>query len=133
MSLLRKAFFIVAVISGGGAIISYFFLSEMYLFPLLGTLLISFALWLDQIAIFSYHNSYYFRGLNSIIGLNEEKDIELNLTEPTRFDSATIGFLLYIIQFLQTHNRKLIVSKINPTLKKQFDEIYISDRINFES
>ena len=35
---------------------------------LLGSALIFFALWLEQILIYCYHNSFYFRGFDSIIG-----------------------------------------------------------------
>mgnify|MGYP006291843583 FL=1 len=39
--------------------------------PLFGAALIFGGLWLDQTLLFSYHNSYYFFGLNSIIGQSE--------------------------------------------------------------
>ncbi|HMO77629.1 MAG TPA: ATP-dependent Clp protease ATP-binding subunit [Candidatus Paceibacterota bacterium] len=40
---------------------------------LLGMGLIFTAFWIEQVLIYSYHNSYYFYGLNSILGLDKEK------------------------------------------------------------
>lgn len=73
LSRLRTIFFIIAVISGlasGGFALA---LPESYASILLGVCLISISLWLEQILIYSYHNSYYFHGLNSILGLEKEE------------------------------------------------------------
>lgn len=59
-------------ICGAGALATFYFLDGQHTKELLGTSLIFGGLWLEQILLFSYHNSYYFRGLNSIIGLDEE-------------------------------------------------------------
>jgi ATP-dependent Clp protease ATP-binding subunit ClpC len=50
-----------------------------------GITLLFFALWLEQILIFSYHNSFFFRGLNSIIGL------EPALVEIPTYDAAKVA------------------------------------------
>jgi ATP-dependent Clp protease ATP-binding subunit ClpC len=39
---------------------------------LLGASFILFSFWFEQTLLFSYHNSFYYKGLNSIIGLDEE-------------------------------------------------------------
>lgn len=46
-------------------------LSLPYVHTLFGVTLVCFSLWLEQILIYSYHNSFYFRGLNSVIGLEQ--------------------------------------------------------------
>ena len=42
-------------------------------FILIGSICIFFALWLEQIMLYTYHNFFYFYGLNSLIGLTEKK------------------------------------------------------------
>ncbi len=72
LSRLRVLFFAIALISGLAAIIFYFLglgLSSL----LFGICLIFTGLWIEQILLFSYHNSYYFYGLNSIIGIDDQK------------------------------------------------------------
>jgi len=66
------------IISFAGTILSIVaYVVTLYLFDgqyaqlFLGTAMIMTAIWLEQILTFSYHNSYYFRGLNSIVGLAE--------------------------------------------------------------
>ncbi|MCA9354883.1 MAG: ATP-dependent Clp protease ATP-binding subunit [Candidatus Kaiserbacteria bacterium] len=76
LSVLRKISFVIAVVTGGAAVATYFFMGEAYTTQLLGVSLISTAIWLEQILSYAYHNSYYFRGLNSLIGI-EEKDVEV--------------------------------------------------------
>lgn len=72
LSLLRKVSFGGSALSSIGAAGTYFFLDGQYSMELLGSSFIFGAIWLEQMLSFSYHNSYYFRGLNSIIGLEEE-------------------------------------------------------------
>jgi ATP-dependent Clp protease ATP-binding subunit ClpA len=72
LSLLRNVSFAGMALSGAGAIASHYLLAEQFLPQLLGSTAIFGAVWLEQMLIFSYHNSYYFRGLNSLIGLDEE-------------------------------------------------------------
>jgi len=69
---LRTTFFFITVLSGvAGVAVYYLGTGPTYLF--FGISLIFFGLWLEQILIFSYHNSFYFFGLNSIIGLDNQK------------------------------------------------------------
>lgn len=72
LSRLRAGSFFITLTSGIGAVASWYFFDGIYLQYLAGTSMISAALWLEQMLSFAYHNSYYFRGLNSLIGLDEE-------------------------------------------------------------
>lgn len=72
LSFIRKISFVGLAICGGGALIDYYYLGGAYATTLLGGTLIFGAVWLEQMLIFSFHNSYFFRGLNSLIGLEEE-------------------------------------------------------------
>lgn len=72
LATLRKISFAGIIICGTGAIATYHFLNGQYTQILAGFSYIFSALWLEQMLIFSYHNSYYFYGLNSIIGLDAE-------------------------------------------------------------
>lgn len=67
---IRMLLFFIVVIAGGGSIGSLLFLEGHYLNPLLGVTLIALSVWLEQMMLYAYHNSYYFRGLNSLIGLD---------------------------------------------------------------
>lgn len=72
LSRLRVLFFSVALLSGSTGTVLYFF--ELgFSAPLFGICLIFTGLWIEQILLFSYHNSYYFYGLNSIIGIDDRK------------------------------------------------------------
>ena len=71
LSLVRTISFFVAIMSIAGFAVSRYFFAGQYAELVLGIGMIALALWLEQILTFSYHNSYYFRGLNSIIGLEE--------------------------------------------------------------
>ncbi len=70
---LRVTFFIAATLCGLVGAGLNFFAPEApsSLFFGLGLILTSF--WLEQFLIFTYHNSYYYYGLNSIIGLEDLK------------------------------------------------------------
>jgi ATP-dependent Clp protease ATP-binding subunit ClpC len=70
-SKIRTASAIGAVITGGGYVASEYLLQGQFSQVLLGSSMILAALWLEQMLTYSYHNSYYFKGLNSIIGLEE--------------------------------------------------------------
>lgn len=71
LRLFRRLFFLGAVVSGLVTIVLLVFLKdEPYGLIALGTFLIFFGLWLEQILLFSYHNSFFFYGLNSVIGLS---------------------------------------------------------------
>lgn len=72
LSWLRNGSFVSATLLGLGALCTYYFLDGQYSLSLLGGSLVFTAIWLEQLLTFFYHNSYYFRGLNSLIGLEEE-------------------------------------------------------------
>lgn len=71
LSYIRIVTFIGTIACGTGYVVSYYLLNS-YIPLLLGGTLIFAAIWLEQILTFAYHNSYYFWGLNSIIGIDEE-------------------------------------------------------------
>ncbi len=71
LSSLRTSFFIATIASGSAA----YGISSVYgtlTTELYGLSMIFGALWLEQVLTYSYHNSFYFYGLNSIIGIDEE-------------------------------------------------------------
>ena len=72
LTTLRTISFFVFILGMAGFAISKYFFVGAYAEPILGIAIIALALWLEQVLTFAYHNSYYFRGLNSIIGLEEE-------------------------------------------------------------
>jgi ATP-dependent Clp protease ATP-binding subunit ClpC len=67
---LRVLFFTIATLSGVAGLGLYTF-EEIFNPILFGTSLLFAGLWVEQILIISYFNSYYFYGLNSIIGRDE--------------------------------------------------------------
>lgn len=73
LSRLRTTFFFGALTTGTLALGGFVGLDESYVSPLIGASLLFTGFWLEQILIYSYHNSYYFYGLNSILGITEEK------------------------------------------------------------
>ncbi len=74
LSILRSASFAGMTLSAIGTIVSTQFTGDAYSNLLLGSTCLFAAAWLEQMLTFGYHNSYYFRGLNSLIGL-EDVDI----------------------------------------------------------
>lgn len=72
LSIVRNISFVGAVLCGVGAVTTHYFFDGQYSQQLLGGSLIFAAIWLEQVLVFSYHNSFYFRGLNSLIGLEDE-------------------------------------------------------------
>ncbi|MBP6924646.1 MAG: ATP-dependent Clp protease ATP-binding subunit [Candidatus Pacebacteria bacterium] len=73
LHVLRTIFLVGVTFSGSLAIVFYFFFDDaVYQSISLGAFFIFFALWVEQILIFSYHNSFFFRGLNSVIGIENE-------------------------------------------------------------
>lgn len=72
LSLLRKVSFTGMILYALGAASSLYFFDGSFSYPLLGCTALFAAVWLEQLLTFSYHNSYYFRGLNSLIGIEEE-------------------------------------------------------------
>jgi ATP-dependent Clp protease ATP-binding subunit ClpA len=69
---LRIGSFVGLTFCGLGAVATNYLLDGQYTQVLTGSSLIFTAFWLEQMLTFSYHNSFYFRGLNSLIGLDEE-------------------------------------------------------------
>jgi hypothetical protein len=67
----RFFLFIIFVLAGAGYAGSEYALDSQYAQQLLGVSLISLALWLEQLLTFAYSNSFYFRGLNALLGSNE--------------------------------------------------------------
>ncbi|MCA9367426.1 ATP-dependent Clp protease ATP-binding subunit [Candidatus Kaiserbacteria bacterium] len=47
-------------------------ISLTYIDKLLGIALLSSTVWLDSLLAYAYHNSFYYRGMNSVLGLEEE-------------------------------------------------------------
>lgn len=72
LSFLRTTSFILTVVSALGVVTTHYLLNGQYTQLAVGASFVFGALWLEQVLIFSYHNSYYFRGLNSLIGLEDE-------------------------------------------------------------
>ncbi len=68
LSIFRISFFVIWLACVATIGFSVVYNNGTYAPALLGSALIFFALWLEQMLLFSYHNSFYFRGFNSIIG-----------------------------------------------------------------
>jgi ATP-dependent Clp protease ATP-binding subunit ClpC len=62
---------IVFTLAGVGYVGSSYLFDGQYSQQLLGVGFVSLALWLEQMLVFSYSNSFYFRGLNSLLGLSK--------------------------------------------------------------
>jgi ATP-dependent Clp protease ATP-binding subunit ClpC len=73
LSQLRTGSFFFTLLAGGAALGLPFTPYEAYSPLALGLACISGALWLDQLLAYSYHNSYYFYGLSSIIDSEHER------------------------------------------------------------
>ena len=94
LSIIRTVSFVGFIFCSGAAAVSFFFLQGQYVSILLGLAFILLALWLEQMLTFSYHNSYYFRGLNSLIGLNEEPvtGATYDVADAIRRDTGDVTF-----------------------------------------
>lgn len=68
MGYLRALFFIAALTTGLASIGAIYFLPG-YGQIMFGLSLIFAGLWFEQMMLYGYHNSFYFHGLNSILGL----------------------------------------------------------------
>ncbi len=85
MYFLRTFFFIGSALSGATSIALIYFIEKPHLeAAAFGLTALFVSLWLEQILLFSYHNSFFFRGLNSVIGIEHE-----HLTGPT-YDAAKV-------------------------------------------
>lgn len=75
LSRLRFLFATFAITSGAGAaLIGVTLPGHPTTGILVGVSLLCLALWIEQLLIYSYHNSYYFHGLSSVLG-QSQKDI----------------------------------------------------------
>lgn len=73
LSLLRRLSFSLWFICLVLAISLFFYLPDSTIIrPLFGAALIGLAIWIEQILLYSYHNSYYFHGLSAILGENKK-------------------------------------------------------------
>ncbi|HEY0964778.1 MAG TPA: hypothetical protein VGE31_03200, partial [Candidatus Paceibacterota bacterium] len=71
---LRRTFLAGTILTGTAGLVMLYGLNQDSLgFLFVGACLIFLSLWTEQMFLISYHNSYYFRGLNSVIGLDEKK------------------------------------------------------------
>lgn len=80
----RIFLFLVFVATAAGYAVSSVFFDGQYSQPLLAVSLIALAFWLEQILAFSFSNSFYFRKLNSLLGLAEKN------TSGTTYDVAVV-------------------------------------------
>jgi ATP-dependent Clp protease ATP-binding subunit ClpE len=72
LSAIRNVSFGTSLLALGGAYISHTYYEGVYEQWLLGSGLILAGIWIEQVLIYTYHNSFYFKGLNSVIGLNKK-------------------------------------------------------------
>jgi len=69
----RTIFFVTAAGAISGAVVTHLVWPDSsYSEVLLGIGLISTSFWLEQMMVYSYHNSFYFFGLHSILGLSSK-------------------------------------------------------------
>lgn len=130
---LRALFFIVTVGFFSAALIfTYLIDNDSITYSLYGCVLIFLALWLEQVVLFAYHNSFFFKGLNSVVGLEDtatqgvtyevakvtlsgEEDISYAFCNST-FGAAVLlraGILPErVVQFLQSPRPKISASVI---------------------
>ncbi len=69
----RTLFFICMFGTGTMAGVLPFFLPTVPTTLFMGSSLIFTALWIEQVLVYSFHNSFYFYGLNSILGISTKK------------------------------------------------------------
>ncbi|MEK7639206.1 MAG: AAA family ATPase [Patescibacteria group bacterium] len=82
MTALRYGFFIIAALFATVGVLSLWWQNGNYSSQFFGVALVAFALWFEQLLTYAYHNSFYFRGLYSVIGLDEKS------TSGTTYDVA---------------------------------------------
>ncbi len=68
LTVFRVSFFILFIVCTLSLIISAHYNNGSYDRALLGSALVFFALWLEQILLYCFHNSFYYRGFDSFIG-----------------------------------------------------------------
>ena len=67
LSAFRISFFILFIVCAASLVLSAKLHNGNYNPALLGSALLFFALWLEQVLLYCYHNSFYYRGFDSII------------------------------------------------------------------
>ncbi len=95
LTTLRTVFFVLMIVGILGSFIgTALFLP--YASIIVGVTMIISALWIEQMLAYSYHNSYYFRGLNSILGLKDrtQNGATYNVAEAVikKQDDVTFAF-----------------------------------------
>ncbi len=70
MNRFRTLLLILMIVGVGGSIATTFF-DLPYAQIVTGLTLIVIALWIEQMMVYSYHNSFYFKGLDSLLGLEQ--------------------------------------------------------------
>lgn len=97
LSTFRVIFLTVAILAALASTGAIFLLPAGYAGPLLGVCFIATALWIEQMMMFGYHNSFYFYGLNSILGIGEEKisGVTYEVAEALAYkpDDVTLAFV----------------------------------------
>lgn len=78
LSVFRITFLIIWLACTAIIGVHIFYGNSDYAPALLGSALIFFALWLEQMLLFSYHNSFYFRGFDSIIASGTKNNVGLS-------------------------------------------------------
>jgi ATP-dependent Clp protease ATP-binding subunit ClpA len=71
----RISLFVIFVLSGAGYVASNYLFDGQYSQQLLGVSLVALAFWIEQVLTFTYSNSFYFRGLNSLLGLSKKNEV----------------------------------------------------------
>ncbi len=69
LSWLRFIFLVVAILTGSVYFVLFLLAVNPPINYLLGISLISFSLWLEQISLYAYHNSFYFFGLHTVLDI----------------------------------------------------------------
>ncbi len=72
MRRLRFLFLVLTLLTGMSSVGAHFLLSATVAELLLALCLLFTSLWLEQMMLYSYHNSFYFYGLQSLLGSNEK-------------------------------------------------------------
>jgi len=66
----RTFLFIIFTLAGIGYTASVYLFAGAYASILLGVSFVALGFWLEQMLTYAYHNSYYFRGMNSVLGID---------------------------------------------------------------
>jgi ATP-dependent Clp protease ATP-binding subunit ClpA len=72
LGMLRVFFLVIAILSGLTGVGVSLLLPNFETSVLFSVCFIASALWIEQMMLFTYHNSYYYHGINSILGIADE-------------------------------------------------------------